>query len=127
MALRAFPVLHAKDVEAVAAFYVQLGFEEQTRLDGPNGSAGFIALRRGDAELAVTTEDSPRTLAGVEPAPGPRHELFVYVEDVDATVAELRRSGTTVVRQPADMRWGERIAFVSDPEDNLVSLAETRG
>ena len=62
-------------------------------------------------------------LAGVEPGPGPRHELFVYVEDVDATVAALRDGGASVLRAPADMPWGERVGFVADPEGNVVSLA----
>ena len=123
MALRAFPVLYAKDVEAVAAFYRRLGFEEHFRLAQPDGTPGFVGLRRDQAELGVTTEESPRALAGVEPGPGPRHELFVYVEDVDATAAELREAGATVVREPADMPWGERVGFVADPEGNLVSLA----
>jgi lactoylglutathione lyase len=122
--LRAFPVLHARDVERVAGFYATLGFAEHFRLPGPDGGAGFIAMRReGGAELAVTTEDSPRMLAGVEPGPGPRHELFVYVEDVDATVAAVDAAGGTVLKPPADMPWGERVGFVTDPEGNLVSLA----
>jgi len=125
MALRAFPVLYAKDVERVAAFYARLGFEETARLPGADGSAGFVALRRGDAELAVTTEESPRLLAGVEPGPGPRHELFVYVDDVDAATRELGAAGTTVLREPADMPWGERVGYVTDPEGNLVSLASS--
>jgi lactoylglutathione lyase len=123
VALRAFPVLYARDVAAVAAFYERLGFEEQIRLPAPDGGPGFVGLRRDGAELAVTVEDSPRMLAGVEPGPGPRGELFVYVEDVDATVAALRAAGARVVREPADMPWGERVGFVADPEGNLVSLA----
>jgi lactoylglutathione lyase len=123
MALRAFPVLYAKDVEAVAAFYVRLGFQEHFRMPGNDGSAGFIALRCDGGELAVTTEDAPRMLAGVEPGEGPRHELFVYVDDVDRAVAELRAGGTSVLREPTDMPWGERVAFVADPEGNVVSLA----
>ncbi len=123
MSLRAFPVLYAKDVESVAAFYVRLGFDVQFQMPGPDGATGFIGLRRDAAELAVATEDSPRMLAGVEPGPGPRHELFVYVEDVDATVAALRDAGASVLRTPADMPWGERVSFVADPEGNVVSLA----
>jgi lactoylglutathione lyase len=121
--LRAFPVIWARDVEAAAAFYVRVGFEEHVRLPGPEGATGFIGLRRKAAELAVTTERSPRVLAGVEPGPGPRHELFVYVDDVDGTVAALRAAGAAVVREPVDMPWGERVGFVTDPEGNLVSLA----
>ncbi len=121
--MRAFPVLYAKDVELVAGFYEQLGFEEHFRMPGQDGSAGFVGLARDGTELAVVTEDSPRTLAGVDPGPGPRHELFVYVEDVDATVTRLHAAGAQVVRMAADMPWGERVAFVTDPEGNMVSLA----
>jgi lactoylglutathione lyase len=123
VALRAFPVIYARDVEAVAAFYSQLGFEEGFRIAAEDGSPGFIRLERDGVELGVTTEDSPRTLAGVQPGPGPRHELFVYVRDVDQTVATLLQSGTKAVRAPADMFWGERLAYVADPEGNLVVLA----
>jgi lactoylglutathione lyase len=127
VALRAFPVLYAKDVEAVAAFYEALGFAAHVRMPAPDGATGFVGLRRDGAELAITTEESPRMLAGVEPGPGPRHELFVYVEDVDATVATLPADGARVVREPADMPWGERVGFVADPEGNLVSLATGPG
>jgi lactoylglutathione lyase len=123
MARRAFPVLYAKDVDAVAVFYGRLGFREHVRMPAPDGSAGYVGLAREGAELAITSEESPRALAGVEPGPGPRHELFVYVDDVDAAVTELRDAGATVLREPADMPWGERVAFVADPEGNVVSLA----
>jgi lactoylglutathione lyase len=119
--MRAFPVLYARDVERVAEFYAQLGFEEQVRLPDERGAAGFIGLRREQSELAITTEASPRLLAGVEPGPGPRHELFVYVDDLDATFAALRDAN--VLREPATMPWGERIAYVQDPEGNVVTLA----
>jgi len=122
--LRAFPVLYARDVARVAGFYAALGFEEHVRLPGPDGAPGFIGLRRaGGAELGVTTEDSPRMLAGVEPGQGPRHELFVYVEDVDAIARDVETHGGSVLKPPADMPWGERVGFVADPEGNVVSLA----
>jgi lactoylglutathione lyase len=126
--LRAFPVLWATDVARVAGFYAALGFEEHVRLPGPDGAPGFIGMRReGGAELAVTTEDSPRMLAGVEPGAGPRHELFVYVEDVDGAVERVPGAGGTVLKPPADMPWGERVGYVADPEGNVVSLATAGG
>ena len=38
-------------------------------------------------------------------------------------MSELRARGTTLLREPTDMPWGERVAFVTDPEGNVVSLA----
>jgi lactoylglutathione lyase len=49
--------------------------------------------------------------------------MFVYVEDLDRLLAELRGAGAEVLREPADMPWGERLAFVRDPEGNVVTLA----
>jgi len=31
------------------------------------------------------------------------------------------------LREPADMPWGERLAFVRDPEGNIVTPAMTAG
>lgn len=112
---------------ALAAFYERLGFEPRFTLPGPDGTPGFISLAREGAELGVVTEESPRELAGVEPGPGPRHELFVYVEALDAVFAELAQPPARPVREPADMPWGERIAYLADPEGNLVVLASRPG
>ena len=123
MPLRALPGVYARDVEAVAGFCTALGFEERVRMPGPDGRTGFVGMRRDEVELAVTTEDSPRMLAGVEPGPGPRHELFIHVEDVDRAVAAAPAAGGRVPREAVDMPWGERVGFVADPEGNVVSLA----
>jgi hypothetical protein len=31
--------------------------------------------------------------------------------------------GVSTLRKPADMPWGERVSFVSDPEGDLITLA----
>jgi predicted enzyme related to lactoylglutathione lyase len=51
-------------------------------------------------------------------------EVVYQFPHVDATVAELQRSGVTVLREPKDMPSGERVDFVLDPEGNPVSLAQ---
>jgi lactoylglutathione lyase len=119
---RAFPVVYARDVERSARFYQRLGFEEHFRLP-PEGDAGYIGLRRGVHELAVTTVDSPEQLIGVRVGAGPRFEMLVYVDDVDRTLAALRDDGVPVLKAPEDMFWGERLAWVADPDGNPVALA----
>lgn len=126
MTLRAFPVLYARDVERLADFYTVFGFEVQSRIPGEDGSIGFVALRRDSTELGITTEASPRILAGVEPGAGPRHEMFIYVSDLDATVATAISAGGSILRDPAEMPWGERLAYLRDPEGNLVTLAASQ-
>jgi lactoylglutathione lyase len=44
------------------------------------------------------------------------------VADVDGFVDELRRSGVVVLAEPADQVWGERVAYVEDPDGNPVHI-----
>ena len=55
----------------------------------------------------------------VRPIGANRFELCLEVEDVDAAVAEL---GAPVLVAPADQPWGERMAYVEDPEGTPVML-----
>jgi lactoylglutathione lyase len=119
---RAFPVIYAEDVERSVRFYEELGFEEHFRLPA-HGEPGYVGLRRGDWELGVVTANSPQQLIGVEVGSKPRFEMFVYVADVDRLVEQLRGAGVMVLRGAEDMFWGERVAWVADPDGNPVALA----
>ena len=50
--------------------------------------------------------------------------MYVYVEDLDATLARLSARGVSILRAPEDMTWGERIATVADPLGNPVALCQ---
>ncbi len=56
------------------------------------------------------------------PQAGRGFELCLYVPDVDATVARLQAAGTTPLVPPLDQPWGERLAYVTDPEGNTLML-----
>jgi lactoylglutathione lyase len=121
-ARRAFPVVYATDVAATARFWERLGFTKFVQLPA-EGDPGYVGLRRDGAELAVTAREWARDQYGLALGNGPRFEMFVYTDDVDTLVAALRAEGVTVLRDPADMPWGERIATVADPDGNPVALA----
>jgi lactoylglutathione lyase len=122
MPTRVFPVLYAADVTRTARFWERLGFERFYQLPA-DGAPGYVALRRGTAELAVVASEWPRDQYGLTIGDGPRFEMFVYTDDVDRLVADLRAEGVSVLRDPADISWGERIATVADPDGNPVALA----
>lgn len=120
---RAFPVVYVRDVPQALRFYEGLlGFAPQYR-HPPDGDAVFVSLRRDEAELGLVHESSPRHFLGIELGDGPRFELFVYVDDVDATAAAAREAGFDVAREPEDQPWGERVAFLRDPDGNPVTVA----
>jgi len=122
MADRAFPVIFASQVATTAAFYEELGFQRHFQLP-PDGEPGYVGLRRGTFEVAVVSADWPQQQYGAKPGADVRFEMFVYVGNVDGLVDTLRGQGTRVLREPEDMPWGERVAYVTDPDGNPVALA----
>ena len=124
---RSFPIVYATDVARTARFYLDhLGFEETFRFP-PEGDAGFVNMRSGDSELGVTERSWPAQMGIDVDASGARFEMFVYVDDVDAAVDSMRAAGVPVRREPEDMPWGERVAYVSDPDGNPVAVAAPVG
>jgi PhnB protein len=49
--------------------------------------------------------------------------LFVYVPDVDATVAKLGSCGATVLIPPTNMPWGDRWSLLEDMHGNRWQIA----
>ena len=126
MTLRAFPVVYASDVEAVASFWEVLGFRRHVQLP-PEGEPGYVGLtREGAGELAVTREQWAFDRYRLSPGSGPRFEMYVYVDDLEAMLARLIDANMMVLCEAEDMPCGERIATVADPEGNPVALCQTR-
>jgi PhnB protein len=49
--------------------------------------------------------------------------IFLYVEDVDSTVRSAVDSGATVLVPASDQFWGDRIAWIMDPNAHVWTLA----
>jgi len=49
--------------------------------------------------------------------------MFVYVDNVDETLARLRDGDVRVLKARGDMFWGERVGWIADPDGNPVALA----
>lgn len=124
--LRAFPVIYAPmDVNRSADFWQRLGFERVVELPF-DGEPGYIGLRRGASEIAIVAWDWPAQRCGLKPPAGPRFEMYVYVDDLDTLLADLRSEGIPVLANVADMPWGERAATIADPDGNPVTLCKAQ-
>jgi lactoylglutathione lyase len=119
---KAFPVLYVTEVRRSLAFYELLGYE-QTYQFPLEGDPHYVGLERGDSSLGIANAQWPEAQLGISVGTGPRFELFVYVDDVDAEVERFRAAGYPVLQEPATMPWGERQAYLQDPEGNPVALA----
>jgi lactoylglutathione lyase len=63
-----------------------------------------------------------------EPHPGPvtTTELYFHVADLNGMVARACEAGATLLSAAADRPWGERVAYVSDPEGTVVAFAQRK-
>jgi glyoxylase I family protein len=100
------------DLEEALEFYEEaLGFT--VRSDRPELSVRGAWLETGSGQLH---------LIHTPPVTGAGQHFAVLVEDLDASVAELRRKGLTV-SDPVPV-GRSRQSFLSDPSGNLVELHE---
>lgn len=113
-----FPILATRDISGSLGFYRDLLGGSVTYQFPAEGEPGYVALQLGSSHLGIGLN------AEIEHAEGPRSvSLWFYADDCDATVETLRAGGVTVVEEPADQPWGERMARVLDPDGNEVVLA----
>jgi len=52
--------------------------------------------------------------------------MYIYVDDLDGTLARLIEASVDVLREAEDMPWGERIATVADRDGNPVALCQEK-
>lgn len=50
--------------------------------------------------------------------------LWLYVDDLGASVERIRAAGGSITKEPADQPWGEREARAEDPDGNLLVLGQ---
>src|SRR5689334_4483328 len=110
------------DVDQAIAFYVgHLGFDEVM-----HPAPTFAMLERGPLRLVLRQPGGgPGGGAampdGTVPTPGGWNRFSLEVDDLDATVAELRAAGATFRNDIVDGVGGRQI-LVEDPSGNPVEL-----
>lgn len=130
-----------EDLEAAIAFFIELGMELEGRMDiegewadrviGVDGARDTIATLRtpdGHSRLELTQFHNP---AAVGPSPkdlpvnalGYRRVMFA-VDDLDDTLARLRRHGAELVRDVVEYEDVYRLCFVRGPDGILIGLAQ---
>lgn len=112
------------DVDMAVDFYVtNLDFEVRMQ-PGP----GFAMLQRGGLRLLLNTPGGgggagQAASDGRMPEPGGWNRFQIEVENLDASVAELRTAGVSFRTEVIPGRGGKQI-LLEDPAGNLVELFE---
>jgi catechol 2,3-dioxygenase-like lactoylglutathione lyase family enzyme len=112
------------DVDASLPFYFALGFTEKERWGPP-----FVMLAREDLTLWLSGPgtSAARPLSdGSVPKPGGWNRLVIEVNDIEASIAALKATGTTFRSEPVKGPGGTQV-LVEDPSGNPVELFQAAG
>lgn len=114
--------LFVEDLEAAKAFYGKVFGLPVTFEDADSAVFGF-----GNTIVNLLADSAARELiepgAVARPGAGPRVQLTITVDDVDAMCADLRSRGVDLLNGPMDRPWGVRTASFSDPGGHIWEIA----
>lgn len=113
-----FPIINCTDLPTTRRWYERVLGGRLAYQFPPDGVADYLTLRIGSGLLALGRGTSA-AMYGSTPRPATGHavDLCVYVPDLDAVVTA---AGEDVVLPPAGMPWGERVAYLRDPEGTML-------
>jgi lactoylglutathione lyase len=119
-------ILIVANLDRALGFYVDvLGLRLGHR------SGDYAQLDTGTTRLALYTRSAmAKTLAMAldsPPSNAPGFEVGFKVTNVDAAFNELIARGAHPVMPPTDRFWGQRTAYLRDPDGHLIELAQDRG
>lgn len=111
------------DVDTAIEFYRdRLGFQVDM-----HPAPGFAALNKDALSLFLNAPGSggAGTAGGAEPEPGGWNRFRLTVDDLAATVDELRRHGVPFRGEIVEGKGGRQV-LVEDPSGNVVELFQPR-
>jgi lactoylglutathione lyase len=118
-----YVVLIVADLDRSLAFYVDLLGLPPGHRSGP-----FAQLATGTARVSLYQRDAMAETLGRSLRPpdpdAPGFELGFLVDDCDRAYHEVVNAGAKPAVPPADRPWGQRTAYVRDPDGHLVELAQ---
>ena len=118
------PRLVCRDPAAAIDFCVRtFGAVERGRRPGPDGTVAHAMMTIGPAMLMIegewpTLSSRAPQLDGSSPV-----VIYVYVENVDETVARAIANGARVLVPAQNQFWGDRIAWIMDPSGHVWTVA----
>jgi uncharacterized glyoxalase superfamily protein PhnB len=110
-------MLAVSDVKTAVAFYQKaFGFAKRGVMNGPDGKPIHAELTLRGTTLMLGPENPARGMRSAKTVGASPASLYLYVENVDKTVAKAVGLGATIQGQVTDMFWGDRCGMVVDPD-----------
>lgn len=118
-----YVILIVEDLDRALTFYtgvlgLTLGHRsgDYAQLDTGVTRLGLYT-RRAMANILHMALDAPTSNA-------PGFEIGFKVADVDVTFNDIVGRGASAVVPPTDRFWGQRTAYIRDPDGHLIELAQ---
>ena len=92
-------------------------------LPGSDGKVMHAEIRIGNSALMLMDEFPEMGAFGPKSLKGPPVTIHLYVDNVDAVVAQAVAAGAKVTMPVADMFWGDRYGQLDDPFGHKWSVA----
>jgi PhnB protein len=118
------PYLAVDDAAHAMEYYRKaFGAKERMRMDAPDGKIAHAELEIGDSLVMLSDPFPQATTRPPKELGGTSASVFMYVEDVDATVKQAVDAGATITMEVADQFWGDRFGSITDPFGHSWSIA----
>jgi PhnB protein len=118
------PYLAVDDAAQAMEYYRKaFGAKERMRMDAPDGKIAHAELEIGDSLVMLSDPFPQATTRPPKELGGTSASVFMYVEDVDATVKQAVDAGATITMEVADQFWGDRFGSIQDPFGHSWSIA----
>jgi len=118
------PYLSIRGAANAMEFYKKaFGASERMRMTQPDGRIGHAELQIGDSCVMLADEFPDMDFRGPHSVGGSPVHLHLYVEDVDAVVAQAVGAGAKVVRAVQDQFYGDRSGTIADPYGHVWHVA----
>jgi uncharacterized glyoxalase superfamily protein PhnB len=118
-------ILYVEDVHHAIAFYKKaFGLDEKFiseggeygEIESQSVALAFVKKKHVNSHLGIHYQ--PLSLE----TPPPPMEVCFIVDDVDAVYQTAVDAGATTVSLPAEKPWGQRVAYVRDPDGFLIEI-----
>lgn len=117
-----FPIINCADLAGTREWYERVLAGALTYRFPEEGEPQYLTLRVGVGQVALGI-GTGLAMYGETPLPATGHavDICIYVPDLDAVA---KAAGSAVVTPPADMPWGERVAYLRDPEGTMLLVIQ---
>ena len=114
-------ILYVRNVEETMHFYrdvLQLPVKMQVDT--------YVEFDTGMTTLSFNTRESVRQDIGLDVAQdlmtSSTFEIGFVVEDVVATIENLRQQQVVIVKEPVVKPWGQTVAYITDPDGHFIEI-----